>query len=253
VPFADVVIHCVVQAADGRRMSKSLGTGVDPRDLLNKYGADALRAWASSVAMSSQDVRFDETRVEAYRRFCNKLWNATRLILSSPGTTTARPPGFLERQEHLEDRWILSRLSNAAAQITSGIEGFAFQESINAAYGFAWNEFCDWYLEAVKDRLRDGDPAAQDVAYYCLEGLLRLLHPMMPFVTEELWSRLPGERDYVMRTEWPDLSGRLVADRCISIARSVTRSPAWSPSSRMSTWWTSWRREARRWRSSADA
>jgi valyl-tRNA synthetase len=210
VPFADVVIHCVVQAADGRRMSKSLGTGVDPRDLLNKYGADALRAWASSVAMSSQDVRFDETRVEAYRRFCNKLWNATRLILSSPGTTTARPPGFLERQEHLEDRWILSRLSNAAAQITSGIEGFAFQESINAAYGFAWNEFCDWYLEAVKDRLRDGDPAAQDVAYYCLEGLLRLLHPMMPFVTEELWSRLPGERDYVMRTEWPDLSGRFV-------------------------------------------
>jgi valyl-tRNA synthetase len=210
VPFADVVIHCVVQAADGRRMSKSLGTGVDPRDLLNKYGADALRAWASSVAMSSQDVRFDETRVEAYRRFCNKLWNATRLILSSPGTTTARPPGFLERQEHLEDRWILSRLSNAAAQITSGIEGFAFQESINAAYGFAWNEFCDWYLEAVKDRLRDGDPAAQDVAYYCLEGLLKLLHPMMPFVTEELWSRLPGERDYVMRTDWPDLSGRFV-------------------------------------------
>jgi valyl-tRNA synthetase len=210
VPFADVVIHCVVQAADGRRMSKSLGTGVDPRDLLNKYGADALRAWAASVAMSSQDVRFDETRVEAYRRFCNKLWNATRLILSSPGTVTARSPGFLERQEHLEDRWILSRLSNAAAQITSGIEGFAFQESINAAYGFAWNEFCDWYLEAVKDRLRDGDPAAQDVAYYCLDSLLRLLHPMMPFVTEELWSRLPGDRDYVMRTEWPDLADRFV-------------------------------------------
>jgi valyl-tRNA synthetase len=210
VPFADVVIHCVVQAADGRRMSKSLGTGVDPRDLLNKYGADALRAWATSVAMSSQDVRFDETRVEAYRRFCNKLWNATRLILSSPGTVTARSPGFLERQEHLEDRWILSRLSNAAAQITSGIEGFAFQESINAAYGFAWNEFCDWYLEAVKDRLRDGDPAAQDVAYYCLEALLRLLHPLMPFVTEELWSRLPGDRDYVMRTEWPDLADRFV-------------------------------------------
>ncbi len=210
VPFADVVIHCVVQAADGRRMSKSLGTGVDPRALLNKYGADALRAWAASVAMSNQDVRFDESRVEAYRRFCNKLWNATRLILSSPGTLTAQSPGFLERQEHLEDRWILSRLSNAAAQITSGIEGFAFQDSINAAYGFAWNEFCDWYLEAVKDRLRDGDPSAQDLAYYCLDNLLRLLHPMMPFVTEELWSRLPGDREYLMRTEWPDLAGRFV-------------------------------------------
>ncbi|HKC19651.1 MAG TPA: valine--tRNA ligase, partial [Candidatus Dormibacteraeota bacterium] len=96
VPFADVVIHCVVQAADGRRMSKSLGTGVDPRDLLSKYGADALRAWATSVAMSSQDVRFDESRVEGYRRFCNKLWNATRLVLASPGTPSLEPPGYLE-------------------------------------------------------------------------------------------------------------------------------------------------------------
>ncbi|HET9782811.1 MAG TPA: valine--tRNA ligase [Candidatus Dormibacteraeota bacterium] len=204
VPFADVVIHCVVQAADGRRMSKSLGTGVDPRDLLAKYGADALRAWATSVAMSSQDVRFDESRVEGYRRFCNKLWNATRLILSSPGTQTAQAPGFIERQEHLEDRWILSRLSNAASAVKSGIDTFAFQDSINAAYAFAWNEFCDWYLEAIKDRLREGDASAQDVAYHSLDNLLRLLHPMMPFVTEELWSRLPGTRDYVMRQPWPD-------------------------------------------------
>ena len=210
VPFADVVIHCVVQAADGRRMSKSLGTGVDPRELMSKYGADALRAWATSVAMSNQDVRFDETRVEGYRRFCNKLWNATRLVLSSPGTPLSETPGFLERQEHLEDRWILSRLSTAAAAITAGIDEFAFQDSINAAYAFAWNEFCDWYLEAIKDRLRDGDPAAQDVAYYCLDNLLRLLHPMMPFVTEELWSRLPGDRDYLMRAGWPDLAARYI-------------------------------------------
>ena len=155
-------------------------------------------------------MRFDESRVEGYRRFCNKLWNATRLILSSPGTQTAQTPGFIERQEHLEDRWILSRLSAAAAEITAGIEGFEFQDSINAAYGFAWNEFCDWYLEAIKDRLRDGDLAAQDVAYHCLDNLLRLLHPMMPFVTEELWSRLPGARDYLMRSDWPDLAGRYV-------------------------------------------
>jgi valyl-tRNA synthetase len=213
VPFSDVVIHCVVQAADGRRMSKSLGTGIDPRDLLSKYGADALRAWATSVAMSSQDVRFDESRVEGYRRFSNKLWNATRLVLSSPGTPPAEQSGFLERQEHLEDRWILSRLSAATTAVTQGIDGFAFQDSINAAYAFAWNEFCDWYLEAIKDRLREGDPTAQDVAYYCLDNLLRLLHPMMPFVTEELWSRLPGERDYVMRAEWPDAAGRFVDPR----------------------------------------
>src|SRR5207237_676683 len=152
--FSDVVIHCQVQAADGRRMSKSLGTGVDPRDLITKYGTDALRAWAASVAMWSQDVRFDETRVEGYRRVCNKLWNATRLILGSPGTPPAESPGMLEAREHLEDRWILSRLSVARRDVTAGIDGFAFQDSINAAYGFAWNEFCDWYLESIKERLR---------------------------------------------------------------------------------------------------
>ena len=208
VPFSDVAIHCVVQAADGRRMSKSLGTGVDPRELIDKYGADALRAWAASVAMSSQDVRFDESRVEGYRRFSNKLWNATRLVLSSPGLPPSQAPGPFERQEHLEDRWILSRLSNASTAIGAGIDNFAFQDSINAGYAFAWNEFCDWYLEAVKERLRAGDAVAQDVAYYALDILFRLLHPFMPFVTEELWSRLPGPRDYVMRSEWPDLHGR---------------------------------------------
>jgi valyl-tRNA synthetase len=203
VPFADVAIHCQVQATDGRRMSKSLGTGVDPRDLIEKYGTDAVRAWAASVAMSSQDVRFDESRVEGYRRFCNKLWNATRLVLSSPGTVPAERPGTLEVQEHLEDRWIMSRLSHACTAVTAGIDGFEFQDSMAAAYSFAWNEFCDWYLEAAKERLREGDAAAQDVAYFCLDNLLRLLHPFMPFVTEELWSRTPGHREFLMRAEWP--------------------------------------------------
>jgi valyl-tRNA synthetase len=203
VPFADVAIHCQVQATDGRRMSKSLGTGVDPRDLIERYGTDAVRAWAASVAMSSQDVRFDESRVEGYRRFCNKLWNATRLVLSSPGTVPAERPGTFEVQEHLEDRWIMSRLSNACSAVTAGIESFEFQDSMAAAYSFAWNEFCDWYLEAAKERLRAGDAAAQDVAYFCLDNLLRLLHPFMPFVTEELWSRTPGHREFLMRAEWP--------------------------------------------------
>ncbi len=210
VPFQDVAIHCQVQAADGRRMSKSLGTGVDPRDLIGKYGTDALRAWAASVAMSSQDVRFDESRVEGYRRFCNKLWNATRLVLASPGTPPSGPPGVLEVHEHLEDRWVLSRLSAASAAVTEGIEGFSFQDAMAAAYAFAWNELCDWYLEAVKDRLRDGDAAAQDVAYFCLDNLFRLLHPIMPFVTEELWSRLPGDRGFVMSAGWPDVAGRFI-------------------------------------------
>ena len=201
VPFADVAIHCQVQAADGRRMSKSLGTGVDPRGLITKYGTDAVRAWAASVAMSSQDVRFDESRVEGYKRFCNKLWNATRLVLNGAGDAPAAPT----QPRTLEDRWILSRLSHANAAVTAGIEGFKFQDSMAAAYAFAWNEFCDWYLEAVKERLRSGDAAAQGITLSCIDHVLRLLHPIMPFVTEELWSLLPGHRDYVMRASWPDL------------------------------------------------
>ena len=191
-------------------MSKSLGTGVDPRDLIDRYGTDAVRAWAASVAMSSQDVRFDESRVEGYRRFCNKLWNATRLVLSSPGSPTAVTPGTFEVHEHLEDRWIVSRLMYACSAITAGIEGFVFQDSMAAAYSFAWNELCDWYLEAAKDRLRAGDPTAQDVAYFCLDTLFRMLHPFMPFVTEELWSRTPGHLDSVMRAPWPEPDGRFV-------------------------------------------
>src|SRR5207245_9195854 len=123
----------------------------------------------------------------------------------------------------------LSRLSAAARDISAGIEGFTFQDSINAAYAFAWNELCDWYLEAVKERLRDGDTVAQDVAHFCLDCVFRLLHPFMPFVTEELWSRLPGERDYLMRAEWTALHAGFVVhgygvvfseeQRCVACVR----------------------------------
>ena len=202
-PFSDVAIHCVVQAADGRRMSKSLGTGVDPRELISKYGADALRAWSAAVAMSSQDVRYDESRVEGYRRFCNKLWNATRLVLGNVTGDVVPPMPEPDDVELIEDRWMLSRLADAGRRITGGIEEFSFQDSINAAYACAWNEFCDWWLEASKARLKAGDATAQAIAVHCLDTLLRLLHPFMPFVTEELWSRLPGDRDFVMRAEWP--------------------------------------------------
>ena len=204
VPFSDVAIHCQVQATDGRRMSKSLGTGVDPRQLITKYGADAVRAWAASVAMSSQDVRFDESRVEGYRRFCNKLWNATRLVLGNLGDGAVPPLPEPDELDLIEDRWMLSRLASAQREVTDGIEGFEFQDSINAAYGCVWNEFCDWWLEAAKERLREGDKTAQAVAIFCIDNLLRLLHPFMPFVTEELWSRLPGERDFIMRAHWPE-------------------------------------------------
>lgn len=202
VPFRDELIHCTILAADGRRMSKSLGTGVDPREIIERYGADALRAWSSQVAMSSQDVRFDESRIEGYRRFANKLWNATRLVTSALGDEappTPEPDGELQAV----DRWILGRLNIAAARVGAGIDEFNFHAAVGAIYDFAWHELCDWYLEAAKPRLRDGDPAARAVAVHCLDVVLRLLHPFMPFVTEELWHRLPGERDYLVRAAWP--------------------------------------------------
>jgi valyl-tRNA synthetase len=206
VPFADVAIHCQVQAADGRRMSKSLGTGVDPRGLITKYGTDAVRAWAASVAMSSQDVRFDESRVEGYKRFCNKLWNATRLVLKSNGSAAPAPPK-IDASSPIEDRWILSKLADTAERVTKGIEGFVFQGSMESAYDFGWHDYCDWYLEAIKPRLNEGDASAVSVANYVLDTLLKLLHPFMPFVTEELSSLMPGKNAYLMQSAWPaDLS-----------------------------------------------
>jgi valyl-tRNA synthetase len=154
--------------------------------------------------MSSQDVRFDETRVEGYRRFCNKLWNGAKPVLNSIGDGPVPSVPEPDEVELIEDRWILSRVASAQREITEGIEQFAFQDSINAGYGFIWNEFCDWWLEASKERLRAGDETAKAVAIFCLDNAIRMLHPFMPFVTEELWSRLPGERDFVMRASWPE-------------------------------------------------
>ena len=205
VPFRDVVIQATIQAADGRRMSKSLGTGIDPRDTIARYGADALRAWAAGAAMSGQDVRYDESRIKSFRAFGNKLWNATRLILMSPGG-----PPTARRSDHAEDRWIISRLQDAVRQATDGIEGYAMQRSVDGLFEFGWHEFCDWYLEAAKARLRAGDPSAVGTALEVLDTLLRLLHPFMPFITEELWHRLPGERDFLVRTRWPEPDGALI-------------------------------------------
>jgi valyl-tRNA synthetase len=207
VPFRDVAIHCVVQTADGQRMSKSKGNAVDPRTIVSTHGADALRAWAASVAMSTQDVRFDESRIEGFKRFSNKLWNATRLVLNSIGAERLATPSP-EAVSSLMDRWILSRLQVAVEAATRGIEDFAFQSSVAALYDFAWHDFCDWYLEAAKPRLRDGDPAARAVSGHVLDVLFRALHPFMPFVTEELWHRLPGERDFLVRAAWPEADAR---------------------------------------------
>jgi valyl-tRNA synthetase len=207
-PFGDVIIHATIQTADGRRQSKSLGTGIDPRSVISRYGADALRAWSALVGMANQDARYDESRIEGYRRFANKLWNATRLVLSSIANEPPLGPPAPDGDLRLEDRWILSRLQDAADTVHTGIESYYFAGSIEALYEFGWHEFCDWYLEAIKPRLRDGDQAARSVAAHCLDVLFRLLHPFMPFITEDLWHRLPMKNGFLLQTDWPmrDLS-----------------------------------------------
>ena len=207
VPFHDVAVHSVVQTADGKRMSKSKGNAIDPREIIRQYGADALRAWGTSVAMSSQDVRFDESRIEGFKRFANKLWNATRLILDWLGEDSLAVPAP-DADLHFMDRWILSRLERTLEAASRGIEEFAPQIAINSIYDFAWHDFCDWYLEAIKPRLKDGDPAARAVSVHVLDVVFRLLHPFMPFVTEELWHRLPGPRGFIVRQSWPEADER---------------------------------------------
>ena len=181
IPFTDVVIHSTVLARDGRRMSKSLGTGIDPRELIDAYGADALR-YALLKMSSTQDVRFSDTAVEEGRKLANKLWNVSRLLLLERGE--AQPD---ERPGSVEERWILARLDATRAGLEDAFARFDFAEAANDLYHLTFDDFCDWYAEAIKPRL--GEPDVRATALAALERLLKLLHPVMPHVTEEIWSQ----------------------------------------------------------------
>jgi valyl-tRNA synthetase len=196
VPFKDVYVHPVVQAPDGRRMSKSLGTGIDPLDEIDVHGADALRFGLLAMA-STQDVRFSADRVQQGRDLANKMWNASRLILLN---AEAEPQ---PRTEALEDRWILSRLHAAVSDFTERIDEYDFSHAVLGFYEFFWSEFCDWYLEIVKPRLYDGDEAAAANLLFVLDRVLRLAHPVMPFVTEEIWGYLPDRAELLVVSTFP--------------------------------------------------
>lgn len=214
VPFSDVLIHGTVLAPDGRRMSKSLGTGVDPLDMIDRYGADATRAWCAYFGTGGQDIRFSEEKIKSYQLFANKLWNATRLLVSGL-PADARPMPIDEATLEPADTWILGRLSAVTRVVTSSFERLEFGPAIDALYEFAWHEFADDYLELVKPRLQAGDASAltgRAVALNVLESILRLLHPIMPFVSEELWQRLPHEGETIMYAPWP-LADETIEDR----------------------------------------
>jgi valyl-tRNA synthetase len=206
VPFRDVYVHSVIQARDGRRMSKSLGTGIDPLGEIDEHGADALRF--GLLAMSStQDVRFSDAKVEQGRDLTNKLWNASRLILLNAATVEPAP-----RPLHVEDRWILSRLERTIASVSEKLETYDFAHAVQEAYSFFWRDLCDWYLEIVKPRLYDGEAEVSATLLYALERLLALLHPTMPFVTEEIWGFHPARRGHLVVHQFPEADESLFDD-----------------------------------------
>ena len=190
VPFSQVYVHSVVQAPDGRRMSKSLGTGIDPLVEIDEHGADALRFGLFAMS-STQDVRFSQARVQQGRDLANKLWNASRLILTSCTDPVEGGPAL----ERVEDRWIVSRLQQTISEVTECVERFDFAHAVLRLYEFFWSEFCDWYLEIVKPRLYDAEPDAARTLLWVLEETLALAHPFIPFVTEEIYSFLPPDPD----------------------------------------------------------
>src|SRR5690242_3686083 len=222
LPFTDVPITSVIQAPDGRRMSKSLGTGIDPLDEIGEHGADALRFGLLAMT-SSQDVRFSEARVQQGRDLANKMWNASRLILLNARADVEAGP----RSVQVEARWIASRLQRAVRSVGESIEAYDFAHAALDLYEFFWSELCDWYLEIVKPRLYDGDEDASATLLWALEQVLALAHPLMPFVTEEIYSYLPNAAtEALVIHPFPEVDEGLLdgeAEREIGRAISLTR------------------------------
>jgi valyl-tRNA synthetase len=207
MPFQDVIIHSLVLAPDGRRMSKSLGTGIEPDDVIAEYGADATRYGLLKMS-STQDVRFSPGFIEEGRKLANKLWNVARLILTNAGD--ARPS---LKPRDLEERWILARLDATRTQLEQHWDNFEFAAGANALYHLTFDDFCDWYAEAIKPRFQDSaDEAARTTALAALERLLALLHPVMPHVTEEIWAQLPDRQRRLIVSAWPQADDRFAAD-----------------------------------------
>jgi valyl-tRNA synthetase len=253
VPFKQVYIHAVIQDGNGKPMKKSLGNGVDPVDIVESHGADALRFTLASMATETQDIRLpvvkDKTsgkntspRFDAGRNFANKIWNASRFILSNVDLNTV--PALdeiiqISDGKYLEDRWILSRLNDTVFAVGGAggeagcrdgqkglIEMFRFSEVCSTLYSFFWNDLCDWYLEIAKARIRQKDPRVQRILLYVLRSSLALLHPVMPFVTEAIWEKLPGASELLMLAPFPQADPRLnypEAEAKIQTLQQITR------------------------------
>ena len=211
VPFKHVFIHGLVRDSQGRKMSKSLGNGIDPLEIVDQYGADALRFTLATGNAPGNDMRFYIERVEASRNFANKIWNASRFTLMNLDITENKLPDLNDLQ--LEDKWILSKYNDVVKSVTENLDKFELGIALSNLYDFIWENFCDWYIELVKPRLFDKEnptgKTAQYVLTYVLSNTMKLLHPFMPFITEEIWQHLPHEGESIMISKWPEYDEKL--------------------------------------------
>ena len=230
-PFENVLIHGLIRDEQGRKMSKSLGNGIDPMDVIDQYGADALRWFLSNGSSPGQDVRFSYEKMDASWNFINKIWNASRYVLMNLDGLTYEEID-ITGEKTLADQWILSKLNRTIAKVTELLEKFEFGEAGKLLYHFIWDEYCDWYIEMTKEVLQSEDEAAKKTARsilaYVLDNILRLLHPIMPFVTEEIWQNAPHEGESIVVAEYPIADEALMnhqaetaMDKLIGLIRGV--------------------------------
>ena len=208
-PFKTVFIHGLVRDSQGRKMSKSLGNGIDPLEMVDKYGADALRFNLITGNSPGNDMRFYVEKCEAMRNFCNKIWNASRFVMMNLSIDKNELPEKLE----IEDKWILSKLNDVVKEVCENMDSFELGVAAGKIYDFIWDSFCDWYIELTKPRLNGEDEqsklGAQKVLLYVLTEILKLLHPFMPFITEEIWQALPHEGEALMIQSYPAFDEKL--------------------------------------------
>jgi len=235
IPFSDVFIHAMIQDGEGRKMSKSLGNGIDPLDIIDSHGADAMRFTLTCMTTQTQDVRMPvkemtlpdgrtvntSEKFDLGRNFCNKLWNASRFVLMN--LAGCPPWSDVSPRANLADRWILSRLNATVRDVTRALEAYRFNEAGDALYHFTWDDFCDWYVEIAKDRIRAGEADPKAILAHCMDIILRMLHPVAPFITEAIWSRLneaaphrgPGAgpaEPLLVRAQWPRADAGAIDD-----------------------------------------
>ncbi len=211
-PFHTVLIHGLVRDDKGRKMSKSLGNGIDPLEMIEKYGCDALRMYMVTGNSPGNDMRFYVERCEAMRNFANKLWNASRYVMMNLSEGAVNQLPALEKLE-IADKWVLSKLNTLIAEVTDNLEKYELGVAVQKIYDFIWDTYCDWYIELTKARLYSEDAerkqTAISVLVYVLDQILRLLHPFMPFITEEIWQSLPHDEAALIIAKWPEYQERL--------------------------------------------